>query len=129
MNPNNKNQFRPTAITIQNFKGFGDTVTIPLKPITLLVGKNSAGKSTILQALLYLGEVLKTKNADIDEISLAGKAIKLGGFENIVHGQDSSKVITITISFDAAAINWDKLVNIDEFIINIDHEGKKGISE
>ena len=45
-----------TSITIENFKGIGDAVTIPIRPITLLFGKNSSGKSTVLQALRYLRE-------------------------------------------------------------------------
>ena len=44
------------SITIENFKGIGDAVTIPIRPITLLFGKNSSGKSTVLQALRYLCE-------------------------------------------------------------------------
>jgi predicted ATPase len=39
-----------TSISIENFKGIGQRVKIPLKPITLLFGPNSAGKSTILHA-------------------------------------------------------------------------------
>ncbi len=46
-----------TSITIENFKGIGDAVTIPIRPITLLFGKNSAGKSTVLQAMRYLREI------------------------------------------------------------------------
>jgi len=42
-----------TQITIENFKGISAPVTIPLRPITLLFGANSAGKSTIIQALHY----------------------------------------------------------------------------
>ena len=43
---------RITAIEIENFKGISDRVRVDLKPITLLFGANSAGKSTILHALL-----------------------------------------------------------------------------
>ena len=45
-----------TSITIENFKGIGDAVTIPIRPITLLFGKNSSGKSTVLQAMRYMHE-------------------------------------------------------------------------
>ena len=46
------------SITIENFKGIGDkAVTIPIRPITLLFGKNSSGKSTVLQAMRYLCEI------------------------------------------------------------------------
>ena len=49
-------------IGIKNFKGISDTIEIEFKPITLLFGPNSAGKSTIIQALHYTREVfLKEK--------------------------------------------------------------------
>ena len=50
------------SITIENFKGIGDAVTIPIRPITLLFGKNSSGKSTVLQALRYLREICEHKD-------------------------------------------------------------------
>src|SRR5437899_13049360 len=39
-----------TSITIENFKGISQPVKVALRPITLLFGANSAGKSTIIQA-------------------------------------------------------------------------------
>lgn len=93
-----------TSITIENFKGVGEIAHIPLKPITLLFGANSAGKSTILQALLYLRELLERKNADADILSGCGQAINLGGFREFVHGHDLSKTVrigaTVTVDHD-----------------------------
>ena len=40
-----------TQITIENFKGIGERAEVDLKPITILFGANSAGKSTLLQAM------------------------------------------------------------------------------
>ena len=37
------------SIRIKNFRSLQDTGNIDLKPITILVGKNSAGKSTFLR--------------------------------------------------------------------------------
>ena len=42
-------------ITLENFQAIKDRVTIPIKPITILVGPNSAGKSSIYDAI----EILK----------------------------------------------------------------------
>ena len=50
-----------TSITIENFKCIGDAVTIPIRPVTLLFGKNSSGKSTVIQALRYLRKICKTE--------------------------------------------------------------------
>lgn len=66
-----------TKITIENFKGIGERVEIPLRPITLLFGANSAGKSTILQALLYLRELLERQNTDADRLMASGASIDL----------------------------------------------------
>ena len=46
-----------TGITIENFKGIRGRLEIELRPLTLLFGANSAGKSSILHALQYPAEV------------------------------------------------------------------------
>jgi uncharacterized protein YuzE len=51
-----------TAIEIENFKGIGERVRVPLKPITLLFGANSSGKSSIIQALHYAREIFERGN-------------------------------------------------------------------
>jgi len=88
-----------SRITIENFKGIGEKVTIPLKPITLLFGANSAGKSTVLQALLYAHEVLNNRNPDADVTEFGGEKINLGGFRNLVHGHDLGKEIKIGFEY------------------------------
>ena len=42
------------AIRLLNFMAFEDTGWIELRPITLLFGKNSSGKTAIIRALLLL---------------------------------------------------------------------------
>ncbi len=36
-----------TRIEIENFKGIGDLISVPIKPITLLFGANSAAKARL----------------------------------------------------------------------------------
>src|SRR5712691_7320402 len=88
-----------TAITIENFKGIADPVSIPIRPITLLFGKNSAGKSTILQALHYLREVLEHRQPDPDRTHIGGDAIDLGGFQSLVHRNQLDRQIRIRVAF------------------------------
>lgn len=91
---------RLTAITIENFKGISDPVTVPLRPLTLLFGANSTGKSTVLQALHYAREVLETGNADIDHTEMAGQIMDLGGFCSLVHKHDLDRQIKITLHYE-----------------------------
>lgn len=87
-----------TQITLENFKGVADAVTVPLRPITLLFGANSAGKSTLIQALLYLRELLEHQNADADVLPASGDSVNLGGFRTFVHKHDLSRVVCIGVT-------------------------------
>lgn len=84
-----------TAIEIENFKGIGAAVRIDLRPITLLFGRNSAGKSTILQALCYAHEILSHGNVDVHKTELGGDQVDLGGFRQFVHGHDLDRVVRL----------------------------------
>lgn len=81
-----------TALQIENFKGIGAAdppasppFRIEFRPITLLFGANSSGKSTVIQALLYAHEILDRRNFDPDRTVLGGDAVDLGGYRNFVH--------------------------------------------
>ena len=87
-----------SRIEITNFKGISDRQIIKLRPITLLFGPNSAGKSTILQALHYLREILERGNTNPD--TLAGGSMDLGGFETLVHNHDLDRTITLKAVMD-----------------------------
>ena len=91
---------RITAIEIENFKGIADRVRVELKPITLLFGANSAGKSTILHALLYLRDVLERRNLDAITTPASGAALDLGGFRRFVHRQELERPIKIRVDME-----------------------------
>ena len=84
-----------TAFEIENFKGIGRSVRVDLRPITLLFGSNSAGKSTILHALCYAHEILSHRNVDAHRTELGGDQIDLGGFRNFVHGHDLDRRVRL----------------------------------
>ncbi len=100
-----------TAITIENFKGISTPVRIALRPITLLFGGNSAGKSTIIHALHYAREFLERNNTNADVPIAGGNAIDLGGFRNMVYRHELSR--TIRIGFEITPDD-DGLPRLDE---------------
>jgi len=85
------------SLALKNFKGFSDEVRIELRPITLLFGANSAGKSSVLQALQYVREILDRNNVNADRTAQGGEAIDLGGFINLVHGRNVERQIEIEV--------------------------------
>ncbi|MEK8021728.1 MAG: DUF3696 domain-containing protein [Candidatus Parabeggiatoa sp.] len=94
-----------TAITLQNFKGIRDPVRIELKPITLLFGPNSAGKSTIIQAIHYTREILERNNLNADRTLYGGEVINLGGFKNLVYQYNLNLPIVMQFDFDLSNVD------------------------
>jgi hypothetical protein len=88
------------AISIENFKGIGERVEIELKPITLLFGPNSAGKSTVLHAMQYLRDLLEFEIPDADLTSVSGDTLDLGGYRQFVHMHDTSHAIRIAVTIE-----------------------------
>lgn len=74
-----------TQITLANFKAFGSRTTIPLAPLTLVYGANSAGKSSIIQSMLLLKQSRRA-----NRLITQGPIVNVGGFQGILHGHTSA---------------------------------------
>lgn len=98
------------SLSLKNFKGFSEEVRIELRPITLLFGANSAGKSSVLQALQYVREILERQNINADRTLQGGEAVDLGGFLNLVNGRDPQKQIEIAVEMELGATSIPELV-------------------
>ena len=88
-----------TALHVGNFKAFADTQRIPLKPITLIFGPNSAGKSSFIHSLALAHEAQfgrekrSLARLDVHHTDIGGSSIDLGGFRQYVHrGQANRRV-------------------------------------
>jgi hypothetical protein len=88
-----------TALELENFKGIAARQRVEFAPLTLLFGANSAGKSTILQALLYLHELLERGVADVDRTELGGHVIELGGFARLIYRHETNRSIRLRVEF------------------------------
>jgi len=89
-----------TKIAIENFKGIGERVEIPIRPLTLLFGPNSAGKSSIMHAFHYAREIFERHNLDADRTIAGGDFVDLGGFQNFVHDHKPDNVIRFRLDMD-----------------------------
>ncbi|HBK05676.1 MAG TPA: hypothetical protein DDZ81_07400 [Acetobacteraceae bacterium] len=78
--------------TIENFKSFGDSTTIDLGAITVFVGANSSGKSSILQSILLLKQTLEYASPT-RPLALNGPIIKLGKFTDVKNSRSKSTQI------------------------------------
>ena len=90
------------ALTLENFKGIREPVRIEFATLTLLFGPNNAGKSTIIQALIYAREIFERGNTDPRTSEMGGDTIDLGGFKNMVYGRDLTKEIRMRFDLEVS---------------------------
>ena len=84
-----------TNLRIKNFKAWGEQLWAPgieLAPITLFLGPNSAGKTSILQVPLLLKQTFDSPDRTLD-LNLGGQAVDLvdvGTAESVIHDGGAS---------------------------------------
>ena len=88
---------------LTNFKAFGETVTIPIRPLTLIFGANSSGKSSIFQSLLLLKQTLEeAKNPATALLPKVpkGSLVDLGTYSDFVHRHETGRNFEFGARFD-----------------------------
>ena len=81
------------AIRWRNFKGFKDTDWIKIKPITIIIGSNNAGKSSFLAPLLLMNQTI-TSNESTSPLILSDKVYEGGNVKELINGFDLKKEFT-----------------------------------
>lgn len=95
-----------TELRLRNWKRFGDEITtIPLAPLTLLLGANSTGKSSIFQALLALKQSWETGIDGFVTLRTQGPWASLGRFGNVMHQHKDAKM-EIGLSWDGRSVDF-----------------------
>ena len=85
---------------LTNFKAFGETVTIPIRPLTLIFGANSSGKSSIFQSLLLLKQTLEEAKNPATALLPKGSLVDLGTYRDFVHRHETSGSFEFEVRFD-----------------------------
>jgi predicted ATPase len=94
------------SLALTNFKSIGRTLIesdegikegkLDFAPLTIFCGKNSSGKSTVLQSILLLAQTLQNNNPK-ETLVLNGPMIKLGGVDDIKSEFQRAKNISIDL--------------------------------
>ena len=128
----NRKNCRLESVRLKNFKSVRDQ-EINLAPLTVVVGKNSSGKSTVLQSILFLGQnasnPLRKNLAEVGCLDLNGELVSLGVFKEALNDHASSKE-TISIG-GTFTFNYDQTMElqpVSTFHVNEEDAllGKKG---
>jgi len=86
------------SIRIQGLKSLRDTGTIELKPLTILLGENSAGKSTFLRTFPLIKQSLASSTRG--SILWFGSYVDFGDYEHALSKYASDKTIKFGFGFD-----------------------------
>ncbi len=86
---------------LTNFKAFGETVTIPIRPLTLIFGANSSGKSSIFQSLLLLKQTLEEARNPYIPLLPKGSLVDLGPYHDFVHRHETKHSFEFRVQFDS----------------------------
>lgn len=80
-----------THLHLKNFKAWRDTRPVTLKPLTVLFGTNSSGKSSLEQFFLMLRQTVESSDRKL--VLHPGDretSVNLGSFEEMIHRRDKS---------------------------------------
>lgn len=77
---------------IENFKSFRDRTELDFSPITVIVGANSSGKSSIIQTILLLKQAFQYGQTS-EPLLLNGPLIRLGNFADVRNSSASTRKI------------------------------------
>ena len=86
------------SVRFQDFRAFQDTGTVEIRPVTFLVGENSAGKTSFLAGLRYLFESYSRRYPN----PFNREPYFLGGFQQIAHyrGGRGGRAKSFSLSID-----------------------------
>src|ERR1700730_13107714 len=94
-----------SSFSIGNFKAFGPAQNIPLRPITLIFGPNSAGKSSIIHALLLARHALDHEGKlDVFKTDVGGDSVDLVGFRQYVFRRNLQHSVQWRASLPASGL-------------------------
>lgn len=108
-----------TALRLGNFKAFSDTQRIPIKPLTLIYGANSAGKSSIIHGLLLAHHGINTGELDVYRTKIGGEAVDLGGFGQYVYQRKRNNVVEWAVELDSKQLQLGRLSKLFESVQNL----------
>jgi len=85
-------------ISIHNFKSIDELIRYELKPLTIISGVNSSGKSSFVQLLLLLKQTIQRNSTD-EQLFLNGDLYKVKHFIDILTGKNLENKLSVVLEF------------------------------
>lgn len=94
-------------ITVSGYKSYAEAVCMPVKPLTLLYGQNSTGKSSLMRLLPLIYETLS--NPGPSPLTLTRALTKSASFSDLFSKYRSDGVIEIALEFESNGNECNKI--------------------
>src|SRR5260370_3744321 len=104
-----------TQLRVNNFKAWEGERRVELAPISLFLGTNSAGKTSLLQMLLLLKQTAESPDRR-QHLNLGGQpgdVLHLGGLREIISGHDLKRELAFGLSFTGFRTSKQPLIEYD----------------
>ncbi|MGR5960116.1 AAA family ATPase [Bacillus cereus] len=85
-------------IRIKNLRSLQDTGKIEMKPITILVGKNSSGKSTFLRFFPLMKQTIATRTNE-PILWYSSRYVDFGSFQESINFKNKNETIGFEFEF------------------------------
>ena len=105
-----------TELKLSNFRLFDDEVTVRFRPITIFIGENNAGKSSIIKFLMLLKQSIGVLGGGF--FTMDGESIELGEFSYLKNKNTTKRDLTFSLGVN------DNVSPADQFF---DFVGRKKI--
>lgn len=86
-----------SGLKVTNYKSFKNA-SFRIDPLTVLVGTNSAGKSSLLQVILLLAQTFNSDAKRHDALKLFGKYVEMGEPISLLFNKEKDKKLAIEIN-------------------------------
>jgi len=98
---------------VENYKSLRNTGNIKIAPLTIFIGANGTGKSSIIQPLLFLSQTMINSRDDVGFLS-NGEYIKVGNYYDFINEHNTKKKLKVFFDFDLNCKNCKKKCIKDE---------------
>lgn len=109
------------TIRVENFRSIEDSGVVDIAPITAIVGRNSAGKSSFIRLFPLIKQTVEKRIAE--SMLWYGDYVDFGEFEQVVGKKNKNKPIIMSFSFDVEPLGflyYHSVVNSDyRFTANV----------
>ena len=92
------------GLALGNFKAFAETQNVPIRPLTLVFGADSSGKSSVLHGLLLAHHAVDTDELDISRTEIGGDSVDLSGFRQYVHRRKANRRVEWSAELDVGTL-------------------------